>query len=557
MLNLKTASPNKIIQALVTALYFPIFLLIAFPGQALSQSAQEKTLVLSIGINQYSNPYWRPLNYAQKDASDFVAALKDRVDQSWLLTGEQSHSGSVGKGEILRALGELSTANSSERDVVIVFVSSHGTVGRVVGDSGAKSIEKFLVTSDTEPKYLEETGISHKSIFGIFNSLKSRRKVIIFDSCYSGTGKSKLTESMLQQLASQKSDFLKEPEDDFAEGTMVLSASAWGEEAVENSQLANGVYTHFLIKGFDQDFNQDGAVSITEAHQFATQSVIKFTGNTQHPTAKIEVVGQDPIIVNGEKKSESSPILYAYDWIMRSFTVEVNGKSLGNMSKGGLIMPKGKHRLVVKDESGTNILDRFVDFQAGREYPLSAFLYYKPRYFISLGLGQSFISNQNLQSSLFPASYQTISLRFERREMILQYTGILELEISPKITSKIDSGATQVEQKSSSSSLSLSLGKEIPLAFLSGKRVDSFLVFGPSVGYRFFNRDIQDDAFLDKDQDLGIPSIGGFAGSKTLFRRIQSSLDISFRTWLNYNNSKIGSNTYASYEAKVLWGWHW
>ncbi len=276
---------------------------ILFLSPSFIARAEGKKYVVAIGINQYSDPTWNTLRFASKDAVDVHQHFQKWFNGGWVISdgGEDGRPAiPVRTEDIRRALHRLQEANLNEDDTVILYISSHGSIGRRLNpDTKTFELDKVIVTYDTKSDNLTETGFSHSELLENFRQLKSRRKALILDSCYSGGGKSKLSARMIAMLAKQKSKFFEAPAEDPGEGSIILAASAWGEEAQEYNEGKNGLYTHFLLKGFEQGLGRGEDVTLTEAHAFATRAVKDQSRGLQNPTAVIELVGSDPIVVKG------------------------------------------------------------------------------------------------------------------------------------------------------------------------------------------------------------------------------------------------------------------
>lgn len=370
---------------------------IALLGLGSPLQAAGKRYIVSIGINQYSDPTWNSLQFAGKDAADVFHHFEKWYDGGWMVTdgGENGQAAKPVRTEDIRAaLNRLALANTDETDTIIIYISSHGSIGRRLNPlTKAFELEKIIVTNDTRADAPTETGFGHSELMDYFRSLKSRRKALILDSCYSGTGKSKLNARMLSLLSKQKSRFFDAPAEDPGEGSILLAASAWGEEAREYSDGKNGLYTYFLLQGFEQGLKRGEAVTLTEAHAFAAQAVKSYTQGVQNPTAIIEMVGTDPILVKGQTNGAKNPIIYAFDWTAKRLHVLVDGVDKGSMEKGVLEIPEGlRHITIIEPEKKLVLSDRRLVLSQNQEYALSHFLNFHPRYSVGLvtTYGQSF-----------------------------------------------------------------------------------------------------------------------------------------------------------------------
>jgi uncharacterized caspase-like protein len=357
------------------------------PQETLAQDkGHEQKLVLSIGIGDFDDARWPQLKYVEKDAAAVFQALKNNFDGGWLLT-PQSAGRSVTRQSVLEAIDQLAKENRNENDTIVIYFSGHGTLAPGPRpENGGLGLRKFLVMGDTQFAKPEATALGIDDLLARFQKLRSRRKALIIDSCYAGGGKAYLTPQIMNILAQQRAGAMQEPIDSVVEGAAIYTASAWAEEARESEKLDHGVYTYFLLEGFKSDLDNDGAVSLSEAHQYASNRVIAYTQNSQHPTAKIEFVGKDPVLVSGKSTKVGDSILYAWQWTLRKYEVFVNRSPLGTLEQGAVKIPDGKHQLVIMDpETKKIVLDRVVEFERGRDYSLSELFVSQPTHHITVG----------------------------------------------------------------------------------------------------------------------------------------------------------------------------
>ncbi|WP_141732046.1 caspase family protein [Oligoflexus tunisiensis] len=356
---------------------------------SLTASAQDRIrdqkLVLAIGIGDFEDTRWPTLKYVEKDAAAVYQSLKNNFDGGWLLT-PQSTGQAVTRQRVLDAFAQLEKENRSENDTIVIYFSGHGTLASGPRpETGGLGLRKFLVMGDT--RFAQpDTGLGIDELLERFQKLRSRRKALIIDSCYAGGGKAYLTPQIMSILAQQRAGAMQEPQDTVVESAAIYTASAWAEEARESEKLGHGVYTYFLLEGFKSDLDGDGAVSLSEAHQYASNRVIAYTQGSQHPTAKVEFVGKDPVLVSGKSTKVGASILYAWQWTLRKYEVFVNRSPLGTLEEGALPIPDGKHQLVIMDpQTKKVVLDRVVEFEKGRDYSLSELFVSQPTHHITLG----------------------------------------------------------------------------------------------------------------------------------------------------------------------------
>jgi hypothetical protein len=148
--------------------------------------------------------------------------------------------------------------------------------------------------------------------------------------------------------------------------SVVLAASDWGETALEDARLENDIYTHFLVEALrvGADRNGDGAITVSEAHDYARRMTYEYTQGRQRPTAETSEVGADPIVLVGQVRRKGRPELFSYAPALDGFTVRVNGKPLADFP-GGVALDAGRHRVQIGKGNGSSLLDLPVTFKPG------------------------------------------------------------------------------------------------------------------------------------------------------------------------------------------------
>ncbi|WP_141735051.1 caspase family protein [Oligoflexus tunisiensis] len=468
-----------------------------------------RRLYLTIGIDQYKDSYWSQLKYASKDAQDFAKALDATFDGGVVLTSQSEKDRWVTRDDVIQSMNQLEKENFSEDDVVVIYLSAHGTIGKTIRD-GRTILEKVMVTAETDSEAPTFSGVSHTQLLEIFQRLKSRRKVLILDTCYSGGGKSRLNQKILDLLARQKGAWDDNVFGSPVEGSIILSASAWGEEAIESARHQNSLYTYHLIQGFQHDLNQDGAISITEAHSYASRQVMEESQGRQHPSARIEVVGSDPIVVRGEKK-KGNPLLFAYEKMMRKLKVELNGQELADLKKGGASVPPGSYRLSIRDLNDQLLLVKTIRLEEGREYSLARFLEYKPEQALRIGPAQLWLHDAGLKQKLGDKPLLGYQLGWSYDHILGPWAGELSLFHAQK-SDGIDSEGTRVPQTLRWTQVTAQLAQTWTGADLRVSGIkrdpDYYVSIGGGLGLLYLERHVEDASYLDNDQTLLRPFLG-------------------------------------------------
>lgn len=339
------------------------------PREVVDQAYAPRKLALLVGVDRFDDADWKPLRYPRKDARDLAAVLRDPArgafDQVEVLASEPTR-------EALRAaLARLADLNRDERDTVLLYFSSHGTLAR----DGRGELRRWLVARDTRFGDVTGTALSMDELRREFDRLRSRRKVLVLAACHSGSGKSLLPPEIQREVEGTKAGMFVRPIEEVSRATVVLAASDWGETAREDESLQNDIYTHFLVEALRDgaDRNGDGAVTVSEAHDHARRRTYEYTRGRQRPSAESTEVGADPIVLVGRVQRRGRPEVYSYAPMLEGFTVRVDGQAVAELP-GGAALDSGSHRLQVQKGSGPLLIDESVSLTAGERVELGALL---------------------------------------------------------------------------------------------------------------------------------------------------------------------------------------
>ncbi len=545
---------------LLAILAFPRFLLAA--DNSVAEGLRPKKFVLSIGIGGFQSNLWHELRYARKDAEDIFQYFKSpnqAFDGGELVTDK---SQPVSAEDIMKALDRLKQDNRNEEDTVVVYVSTHGTVA--YKEDG--KVGRYVITSTTDPQNTKNTALDYDRLMELFQQLKSRKKVLILAFCHSGVGKSILTPEMKRALAQLKAPYFEEPIQERSEGSIVLTASGWREPAMEDEKLQNDVYTHFLIEGFNRDRNGDGAVSITEAHAFASQATYEYTKGRQRPSAIMELLGSDPVIVSGSvRKKDKGASLFSLMDRFSKLVVSIDGKEYGSIAKG-LSVPEGDVRLTLKDPDNQKVLaDRVVNFQSGREYSVANYLMPRLPNNLSLGLRNHQFLNRSVNQGYAPKPMQGMDLRYIFEEAFWLYDLMVELSFFPEQDEQIqvnDYPDRRFDQKRSMLAGMTGISRRLTIASLSSSdrsvRTEARWIAG--VNGLLLKRviDDRDAAAFDQQDKLvatGGLSLGSGLDTMWVYHLIRAGVEVRVDLVGNFTDEKTSFLTAPTVAAHIGTFW--
>ncbi|BDG01649.1 caspase family protein [Anaeromyxobacter oryzae] len=338
------------------------------PREKLEAAHAPRRVALLVGIQRFDDPQWRPLRYPDADARALAEVLRDPALGAF---DEVSVVEAATRDGVRAALARLADADRDERDTVLVYVSSHGTLAR----DAQGQLRRYVVARDTRLDDVAGTGLAMDELKGDFDRLRSRRKVLVLATCHSGAGKSLLPEAVQQELAGTKGGFFVRPIEEVSRASVVLAASDWGETAREDEKLGHDIYTHFLVEALRSgaDRNGDGAVTASEAHDYARRMTYAYTGGRQRPSAESSEVGVDPIVLVGKVQRTGKPELYSYATRLDGFTVRVNGQAVADLPGGVAVEPGRMHVQVAKGE-GPELLDETLRLRPGERIDVASLL---------------------------------------------------------------------------------------------------------------------------------------------------------------------------------------
>src|SRR6266568_5289206 len=139
--------------------------------EKLDREYAPKKVALLVGVRQFDDPEWNTLRYTEKDAEDLGAVLRDpehgAFDQVEVLKGGTT------RADLRAAMERLSLAARDDRDTVVVYVSSHGTLAR----DGRGELRRYLVTRETRMADVPGTALAIDDLKAEFDALRSRRKI--------------------------------------------------------------------------------------------------------------------------------------------------------------------------------------------------------------------------------------------------------------------------------------------------------------------------------------------------------------------------------------------
>ncbi len=328
---------------------------------ALAQQAfAPRRVALLIGVDEVADHSFPPLSFASRDVDRLAAVLEDedagRFDDVRTLHGASLDDAWETLADLM---GEV-----RRQDTVLVYFSGHGMAG--IDDEGVTQL--YLALRDTSRGSIEESGLALHWVQEVFESLPARRKVLVVDACFVGEGKRSALAGVGGQGGQPEAPLLRTqlPSDEAH-----LLAAGLGSPAFELDDLAGSLYTvHFAEALVDLRGDADGdrVVTVSEAHDFATDAVVGASSGIQEPLALYRISGREDLVLAGDPNGRSPStmaLLTTYDRRHTGLALEVNGKAKGAFPRSILVEP-GVQQVKLVAPSG-QVVDRGVyRFRAGQ-----------------------------------------------------------------------------------------------------------------------------------------------------------------------------------------------
>jgi uncharacterized caspase-like protein len=239
-----------------------LFLLAALMFWTALQSSAQQTYAVVVGVADYQNlspGKGGDLQYADDDALLVARFLRStqggNVPANHIITLTNSQAT---HNNILQALRIFEQARPADR--VIFHFSGHGGGGIFF------------------PYDAPNGQLYHQELKAAFRRSAAKTKIVWADACLSGSLKRRST----VQPVSQRDNHLNDP----SLNIVVMTSSRYNQNSGETSNLHQGVFTYYLIKGAEgeADLNHNGVVTVQEHYQYVRNQVTLATRNRQIPT---------------------------------------------------------------------------------------------------------------------------------------------------------------------------------------------------------------------------------------------------------------------------------
>lgn len=256
-----------------------------------------------IGVSRYREEAYN-LGYASKDAIDFKKLVEQSCKKKFKEIKTVILNDSQATKENILELNKF-YADAHIDDVAVIFYAGHGILD--------KDLNYFLATHDIEFTSPTTNGLSYEEFEDIIDGIRPLAKYCFIDACHSGkiekeefeTDNTKIvaegsivfrsngTIMQLSKKAKTINNTISTLFTDFTKGNgaTTLSSSNGMEVAIENKEVANGLFTWAIkdgISGKKADLNKDGIIQIQELANYINKKVSVLSSGVQTPGLRVE-----------------------------------------------------------------------------------------------------------------------------------------------------------------------------------------------------------------------------------------------------------------------------
>lgn len=309
------------------------------PPKGLEEAYAPRRVALVVGIDRYVDPELGHLRYAAKDAADISGVLLDSQRGAFevvtRLTGE------VSRDEFWSAF-HATTGSLQRDDTFLLYVAGHGTL-----DLSPAGTQLYVMPTEARLDDPSGGGIPLVQVEEAIAQLDARRRVMVLDTCYSGSGRSGLSKTTKEQIDGLRGPPPEPAALEISRYDARVFAAHFNQPAMEDPGLENGVYTHYFVQALagEGDTDGDGLVEVGEAFGWARDRTLEFTGGVQVPWIETTLVGREAIYLSGDpsaRKRAEKAILTGLEGLPVNTALWVDGARRG----AGPLAP-GSHRVEV------------------------------------------------------------------------------------------------------------------------------------------------------------------------------------------------------------------
>lgn len=218
-------------------------------------------VALLVGVSEYE-PGLNPLPGAIKDV-DAVQEVLLHPEMGGFSETDIVLLKNPERQDVEESIERLFTYRQRD-DLTLLYFSGHG----IKDDLGRLYLATRKTRKNSQGELVRATAIAASFVQQCMSLSRSRRQVVILDSCFSG--------AFAEGLSAKDDGTIDIREQLGGEGRVILTSSSSTQYSFEEQGQDLSVYTRFLIEGIKTgaaDRDEDEFISIDELHEYASQKV--------------------------------------------------------------------------------------------------------------------------------------------------------------------------------------------------------------------------------------------------------------------------------------------
>ncbi|WP_442940426.1 caspase, EACC1-associated type [Nostoc sp.] len=218
-------------------------------------------VALLIGVSEYE-PGLNPLPSAVKDV-DAVYEVLLHPEMGGFAASDIKLLKNPERQIVEIAIETLFSGRHKD-DLLLLYFSGHG----IKDDRGRLYLATRNTSKTQQGELIRSTSVSANFIHDRMSESRSRRQVVILDSCFSG--------AFAEGMSAKDVGTIDIQEQLGGEGRAVLTSSTSTQYSFEEKGQDLSIYTRFLVEGIksgEADRDRDEFISIDELHEYASQKV--------------------------------------------------------------------------------------------------------------------------------------------------------------------------------------------------------------------------------------------------------------------------------------------
>lgn len=240
-----------------------------------SLPADPKKYAVIVGVEQYAD--LPPATYAERDAAAVkrhALALGFPERNILALSGARAT-----KSGLVKSLETWLARNVQADSTVLFYFSGHGAPDPSTGRA-------YLMPSDGDPQFLEETAYPTSRLYEVLGKLKAKRKLVVMDACFSGAGGRSVLAKGTRPLVNRVD--LGRP----GAGVVALAAAGPNEITGADEDARLGLFTHYFLRGLN------GAARDSSGRVTA-RALLEYAAPNVQDAARRQNRDQKPVLVDG------------------------------------------------------------------------------------------------------------------------------------------------------------------------------------------------------------------------------------------------------------------